>query len=597
MPADGYAPIEDYAVLGDGRTAALVARDGSVDWLCLPNVDSQPVFAALLDAERGGSFVVQPVEKFGVDRRYVDDTNVLETTFRTASGTVRVTDAMTLARGRGPVPLRELVRRVEGLTGSVPLHWSFKPRFGFGCHAPDLKLRAGRLVAAAGRNALGLGLFGLDGVELHANGAGGSFELAGGQRALFALAAAELEPLVLSGRDDAENRLQATTEFWREWSGRVDYQGRWRDQVIRSALALKLLVIAPSGAIVAAATTSLPELIGGERNWDYRYAWIRDAALTLTTFLRLGYRDEPRAFFWWLAHATALTQPRLEVLYTVDGGQSPDERALDSLAGYRGSQPVRIGNGAKDQLQLDVYGYALDAFWQYGTATGEVAGAHGRAVAKIADWVTSNWHRPDAGIWEVRSQPAHFTQSKAMCAVALERACDLAQHGLIPDRSARWRETATQIRSFLDEHAWDEEARTYRRAPNLRETDGSLLTLALLGYDDARGVRSAGVRDAIRRELMDGPLVDRYRGDDGLPGAQGTFVTCSFWFVSALARAGRVDEAAAMMDELTAFGNDVGLYAEEVGQERQLLGNFPQALVHLALINAALDIADAEAAA
>jgi GH15 family glucan-1,4-alpha-glucosidase len=592
-----YAPIEDYAVIGDGRTVALVARDGSIDWLCLPDIDSPSVFAGILDSERGGAFVIRPEGKFEAEMRYLDDTNVLETTFRTSSGTARVTDAMTLAGDGELAPLREIVRRVEGLTGRVPFSWSFKPRFEYGRRVPALKRRAGRLVAASGKDALGLSMFGAGGATISRGRAEGRFELGGGERALFALSAAHVEPLVLAGRADAERRLDAAAEFWREWAGRNDYDGRWRGQVVRSALALKLLVFAPSGAIVAAPTAALPEWIGGGRNWDYRYAWVRDAALTLATFLRLGHQDEARAFLWWLAHATALTQPRLDVLYTVDGGSSHPEEDLEGLAGYRGSRPVRVGNAAKDQVQLDVYGYALHAVWRYATETGELAGGHGRAVAKIADWVAGHWREPDSGIWEVRSEPAHFTQSKAMCAVALERACDLADAGLVPDRSERWREAAAAIRRFVDEHGWDEQRRTYLRAPGLTDTDGSLLTLGLLGYEDSRSDRIDGLRDRIRSELMHGPLVDRYRGDDGVAGPQGVFITCSFWFVSALARAGRVDEAIAMMDELLALANGVGLYAEEVDAEGRFLGNFPQGLVHLALIDAALDVADAEAAA
>jgi GH15 family glucan-1,4-alpha-glucosidase len=597
MRSDGYAPIEDYAVIGDGRTAALVARDGSIDWLCLPDIDSPSVFAGILDSERGGAFVIGPEGEFEAERRYLDDTNVLETTFRTSSGTARVTDGMTLAGDGELAPLREIVRRVEGLTGRVPFSWSFEPRFEYGRRVPELTRRAGRLVAASGKDALGLSTFGVGGAEVSPGRAQGRFELAGGERALFALSAAHAEPLVLPGRDGAERRLDAAGAFWREWAERNHYDGRWRDQVVRSALALKLLVFAPSGAIVAASTASLPEWVGGGRNWDYRYAWIRDAALTLATFLRLGHEDEPRAFLWWLAHATALTQPRLEVLYTVDGESSNPEEEVDGLAGYRGSRPVRVGNAAKDQVQLDVYGYALHAVWRYATETGGLAGGHGRAVAKIADWVAEHWGEPDSGIWEVRSEPTHFTQSKAMCALALERACDLAAAGLVPDRSERWREAAAAIRRFVDEHGWDEQRRSYLRAPGLTETDGSLLTLALLGYEDPGSGRMAGLRDRIRSELMAGPLVDRYRADDGVGGPQGVFITCSFWFVSALARARRVDEAIAMMDELLALANDVGLYAEEVDAKGRFLGNFPQGLVHLALINAALDVADAEAEA
>jgi GH15 family glucan-1,4-alpha-glucosidase len=590
---DGYVPIEDYAVVGDGRTVALIARDGSVDWMCLPDIDSPSVFGAMMDAARGGRFVLQPEGEFSVERRYVEDTNVLETTYRTPSGAARVLDAMTFAGSDTLAPLRELVRSVEALSGRVAFRWSFEPRLDYGGRAPRLERRSGRIVAADGKLALALAVFGIEAGTIRGETADGRFEVTDGSAALLVLCAAHLEPLVFPGRDDAERRLWATIEYWREWAGRNVYQGPWRDHVVRSALALKLLVYSPSGAIVAAPTTSLPEWVGAERNWDYRYAWVRDAALTLTALLQLGYQDEPRAFLWWLAHATALTHPQLEVLYALDGKPTRDEHELPELSGYRNSRPVRVGNGAKAQLQLDVYGYALHAVREHARAAGDLAGDQGRSIAKIADWVAANWHEPDSGIWEVRSEPAHFTQSKAMCAVALDRACELAQEGFIPDRSERWRQAAEAIRRFVDDHCLDPGSGSYMRSPRHPEPDGSLLTLPILGYEDARSPRIHALLERVRDELGEGPLVDRYRGEDGLAGPQGIFVTCAFWFVSALARAGEVGEAARLMDELTARGNDVGLFAEEADRDGRFLGNMPQGLVHLALIGAALDIAAA----
>jgi GH15 family glucan-1,4-alpha-glucosidase len=594
---DGYVPIEDYGVVGDGRTVALIARDGSVDWLCIPDVDSPSVFGAILDAERGGRFVLQPEGEFSAERRYVEDTNVLETTYRTPSGAARVLDAMTLGADGTLVPLREFVRRVEGLSGTTRFVWSFEPRFDYGRRLPRLERRAGRIVAADGKVALALGTFGVPDASIHESSAGGRFELRQGETALLVLSAAGYEPLVLPGPADAGHRLDATMDFWRAWAAQSTYDGHWRSHVVRSALALKLMVYSPSGAIVAAPTASLPEWIGGERNWDYRYAWVRDAALTLSALLDLGYEAEPRAFFWWLAHATALTHPRLEVLYTVEGKQNADEQQLSELEGYRGSRPVRAGNGATSQLQLDVYGYALHAFRQHALAAGELTGAQGRTVAKIADWVAEHWSEPDSGIWEVRSEPAHFTQSKAMCAVALECACDLADDGLIPDRSERWRTSAAAVRRFVDEHCVDERSGSYVRSPRHPEADASLLTLPLLGYEDPRSQRSRATLERIRAELCENGLVDRYRGEDGVQGPQGIFLTCSFWFVSALARAGELEEATALMDDLTGRSNDVGLFSEEVDRDGRFLGNIPQGLVHLALIGAALDLDRAGAAA
>ena len=584
----GYAPIEDYALIGDGRTAALVARDGSIDWLCLPEIDSPSVFGALLDAERGGSFAVRPYDQFEVERRYVDGTNVLETTFRTTSGSVRLTDAMTLVPPGRLTPLREIVRKAECLEGEVQLEWSVAPRFDYGRRHGRVDRRAERVVFSDRDQALALSVWGAEPAP-H-----GVARLAVGEQALFSLAATSRQPLVLPGRRDTEERLEHTTAYWRRWSSEKEYSGPWRDAVIRSALVLKLLVYAPSGAITAAATTSLPETIGGVRNWDYRFAWLRDSSYALDALLSLTCPGEAHAFFWWLMHASRLTQPKLQVLYDVQGGNRAQERELAHLSGYRDSAPVRVGNGAVGQLQLDVYGAVLNSVWLHASHHSDIAGESGRAVAKIADYVASHWREPDCGIWEVRSGPRHFTHSKAMCWVALDRAVKLAREGLIRDRSERWASEAAAIRAYVDERCWDGGRRSYVRAADADELDAALLVLPLVGFDDADGSRLSGTIDAVRRELGDGPLLRRYSGDDGLEGEDGAFLTCSFWLVDALARTGRVDEAAELMDELVGLANDVGLYAEEMDPtSREFLGNFPQALVHIALINAAQSIAGA----
>ena len=592
---DGFAPIGDYALVGDGRTAALIALDGGIDWLCLPDVDSPSVFARILDAERGGTFTLGPEEPFEAERRYVYATNLLDTTFRTATGTARVTDAMTLADETGLSPMRELVRRVVGVSGEVAFAWRVEPRFDYAQSGATLGRRGGRHVAFCGKHALALATWGA-GEEQRADGAfAGRFVVRAGQSALLDLSASSGEPLVLAGRDDAERRLDRTARFWRRWSDRARYEGRWRDLVVRSALALKLLVYSPSGAVVAAPTTSLPEWIGGGRNWDYRFTWIRDAAFTVEALTQLGYDEDAEAFLWWLGHATALSHPELKVLYGVDGSFATDERELP-LGGYRGSRPVRAGNAAAGQTQLDVYGAWFDSLWTYARATGALHATTGRSVAGIADWVAEHWRSADAGIWEVRSAQCHFVQSKAMCWVALDRACKLAERGLIPDRSRRWRAEADAIRRFVDDHGWDEDRRSYVRAPELRELDASLLTLSLFEFEDPGCARIQGTVDALRRELAEGPLVYRYRGTDGVEGEEGFFLTCSFWLAAALAKGGRVNEAIPLMDELAGLANDVGLYSEEIARDGTMLGNFPQGLVHLALINAALAVARAEGA-
>ena len=592
--ADGYAPIRDYALIGDGRTGALVARDGAIDWLCLPNVDSPAVFARLLDAERGGSFELAPAGAFETEQSYVDGTNVLQTTFRTSSGSVRVTDAMTLTDTTSISPMREVVRRIEGLEGRVPLRWSVTPRFAYGTREATLGRRSGRPFFSVGKDALAVNAWDAGEIEFRNGSVGSSFELPTGGSALITLGYAYKEPAVLAVRGRTEHRLDRTVQFWRRWSARAQYDGPWREHVVRSALALKLLVYAPSGAIVAAPTTSLPEWYGGGRNWDYRYTWIRDASWTLDALLRLGYTDEATSFFWWIMHASRITQPRLQILYRVDGGMKAKETELHSFAGYRGSRPVRVGNGAAEQVQLDVYGSLFDAASMYVEDGCHIDGDTGKELGRIADYVADHWRERDSGIWEVRNDPTHFTQSKALCWVALDRACALAERGVLPDRRDQWRREADEIRAFVEEQGWSDERSSYVRAPDQPELDGSLLTMVLLEYRPSSANRLQLLVDAVRRDLAEGPLVYRYRGEDGVEGKEGAFLTCSFWLADALARVGRVDEAVALMDELVELGNHVGLFAEEMDpQTRDYLGNYPQGLTHLALVNAAISIQDA----
>jgi GH15 family glucan-1,4-alpha-glucosidase len=588
---DGYAAIRDYALVGDGRTAALIALDGSVDWLCLPD----PVFARILDAEHGGSFQLEPAVPYESARRYQPGSNVLETTFTTSRGAVRVTDAMTLTDSSFISPLRELVRKIDALSGTVPLRWAFEPRFRCGRARTRFGRRAGLWLAESGSDAIVLGLCDAgEGVE-RGGAVTGELELEPGGSALLSLAAAHQQPAVIPGRGDTEFRLDRTVRFWPRWADGIQYDGKWRDAVVRSALVLKLLVFSPSGAIVAAPSASLPEWIGGTRNWDYRFTWLRDASWTLDALLRLGFHEEAHAFFWWLMHASRITQPRLQILYRVDGSADVRETEVPELCGYRGSRPVRVGNGAVKQVQLDLYGGVLDAIWLYAQHVGEIDGDTGKEIAKIGDYVARHWRDRDAGVWEVRSETTHFVQSKALCWVALDRACKLAERGLIPDRSARWRASADELRAFIDENGWDEERHTYVRATDLRELDAGLLTLALVGFRPPGDPRIHGTIDAVERELRNGPYVQRYRGEDGVPGEEGAFLTCSFWLVDALARTGRLADAHALMEDLVGLANDVGLYSEEIDPRTgEFLGNFPQGLSHLALVNAAVSIADAE---
>jgi GH15 family glucan-1,4-alpha-glucosidase len=550
LRTDGYLPIADYALIGDGHTCALVGRDGSIDWLCLPRVDSDPVFDRILDAEHGGRFELEPVERFEAIRRYREHTNVLETTFTTSSGSVRVTDAMLLGAEQ-----RELIRVVDGREGQVRLRWDFRP-----------KAR------------VELATWGVDAREL---------DIRAGDRATFVVAGAP------TTRADAEQRLDRTAATWMDWAVRARYHGRWREQVLRSALVLKLLTFAPTGAIVAAPTTSLPERIGGDRNWDYRYSWLRDGIYTMRALLSLGYRDEAQRFFRWQLDAIAPDMPEVQPLYRIDGDPDGEERELD-LPGYLGSRPARVGNAAAGQLQLDVYGHLLESASRLRGETGLLDPAAGPVLARLADFVADSWRRPDAGIWEVRDGLYDFTQSKAMCWTALDRAAELAAEGALPGNGARWRAEADAVRAWIEHECWSEELGSYVRAPQLaNEVDGSLLSLPLCAYARASDPRFVATANTVRRELgAGGPLL--YRTPSGRE-SEGAFLACSFWLVDALGRAGRADEGHELMGELVALANDVGLYGEEIDPASgEHLGNFPQGLVHLALVNAAVSLEEPE---
>ncbi|MGH3002559.1 MAG: glycoside hydrolase family 15 protein [Gaiellaceae bacterium] len=591
LHVNSWHPIRDYALIGDGRTAALVARNGDVDWLCLPNLDSPSVLAGVLAPTDGGRLSFAFPGRHDVERRYLPDTNVLETTFSGAEGVLRVTDALTLP-GRGLAPGRELVRRLECLSGTSSLSWTLEPRFGYGRRAPRIRRSGVSAIADSGSDAVAVVVDGATRIDPAAGRIEGAFELQQGERGLLTVAASHQEPLVLPARRETEQRLEDTIGFWRGWAGARDYIGPWREQVVRSALVLKLLVYAPSGAVAAAPTTSLPEELGGERNWDYRFCWIRDSAFTLEALLALGCGSESNAFFWWLMHASQISRPKLQVLYRLDGRSSSRERTLP-LRGYRDSRPVRVGNAAAGQLQLDIYGDLLQTVWLYAQRVGSLDADTARRIAAIADHVAASWRLPDSGIWEVRSAPLHFTQSKIMCWIALDRALALAAGGFITARrAAAWTRERDAIAAFVESRCWSDERRSYRRAAELDELDACLLLGVLFDYRGGDRPRLVATVEAIRHALANGPYVRRYSGEDGLAGGEGAFLTCSFWLADALARIGRVEEAAALIDELLALANDVGLYSEEIDpRDGTFLGNFPQGLTHLALIGAAASCA------
>jgi GH15 family glucan-1,4-alpha-glucosidase len=473
------------------------------------------------------------------------------------------------------------------------MRWRVEPRFQYAAQAPRIAQRGGAAVAEYGRDALAVSSWDAGGPEIGPGALTGQFVARQGARALLVLGSAHEEPLVFPDRDGAEERLDDTVAFWRRWAESRDYAGPWKEAVVRSALLLKLLVFAPSGAVIAAPTTSLPETIGGKRNWDYRFSWIRDSAFAVEALLDLGCAREADAFVSWLSHASQLTHPRLQVLYKLNGDhRTPEERL--PLAGYRGSTPVRVGNAAAAQRQLDVYGDLIQTAWIYSRRGAELDRDIGHRLAEIADLVCKIWRETDSGIWEVRSEPLHFTQSKMLCFVALTRAIELADANVIPGKnSERWRREAKAIQDFVESRCFSPSKGAYVRAAGSEELDASLLLASLAGYSKGDEPRLVATIDAIRRELGRGPLLYRYLCEDGLPGHEGVFLPCSFWLVEALARAGRFDEAGELMEQLLDLANDVGLYAEEIEPETgDFLGNFPQGLVHLALVSAAVCYAE-----
>ncbi len=587
MRHDGYAPIRDYAVIGNKRTAALVALDGTIDWLPLPTLGGPSAFGALIDARRGGRLTLAPAAPYIAGRRYRPGTNVLETTFATAEGTVRVTDAMSRPAAH-TLLWNQVIRRIDGMSGTVPMAWSVQPRFEYGSASVRPQRHAGTPMFDHDGHVLTVESFGAGEPVVRHDAVDGQTVMTEGRTAALVLSAFLHEPLTLSRRDAALKRLEDTADRWRRWSAECTYDGPWRDAVLRSALALDLLVDDETGAIAAAATMGLPERIGGSRNYDYRYAWLRDANLTLEAMLALGFGDQVHLSLGWLLRTFARTQPQLRPMYQLDGEPRLPDREL-ALDGYRGSRPVLLGNGAQDQLQLGNFGDVFDMAHHYvgdGNALGPL---EARRLGQEADFLCRIWRRPDAGIWEL-GERRHYTQSKLACWIALDRACDLAGHGELPSAHVeRWRAEKDAIARYISERCWSEGAGAYVRSAGSDDLDAAVLLAGRGSLLRDQPERFNATIDAVRRGLgAGGPLLYRY---SGMQDQEGAFLACSFWLADALARAGRTDEAAETMNALVGLANDVGLYSEEIDPTTgDLLGNLPQALSHLALINAATAI-------
>ncbi len=592
-------PISDYAIIGDCRAAALIDREGSLDWLCAPRFDSPSIFGALLDPQRGGRFRIATVDHTSTSRKYVEGTNVLETSFTTPTGRLMLIDFMPAAaeedKRRRLLPDHELLRTVECTEGTVQVSVCCEPR-------PDYGRRPLRL---AHRGALGC--FGeVDGrvvairldapLQCTADGSRleGVFPLRAGERRYFSVSMDAAHPAILPVLGaSVDARLAEAVAWWRGWSATCTYEGPYREFVLRSALVLKLMTYAPSGALIAAPTTSLPEWPGGARNWDYRYCWLRDASLTLRALFGLGYLDEGHAFVSWLLSATRLTWPELQILYDVYGERLVRERELPYLSGYADSRPVRVGNAAADQLQLDVYGEVVDAAYRFIRLGGHLDRATSRMLVGLGETVCRRWQEPDEGIWEIRSGRRHHTLSKAMCWVALDRLLGLHEQNHLRAPAPRFRKVRNTIRAEVEQHGYNRALGSYVATLGGDEIDASLLLLGLYRYVDPADPRMMSTCRRIHQRLERRGLIYRYLDtDDGLTKGEGAFGIAGFWGVECRALGGDLDGARRAFEQLCGYANDVGLLSEEYNPDSgEALGNFPQAFSHVGLINAASTLA------
>jgi len=587
--------IEDYGLIGDMEAAALVGRDGAVDWLCLPRFDSPSCFSALLGDERHGRWRLAPAgDVHASSRRYRPGTLVLESDFETAEGAVRVIDFMP-RRGEGPP---RLMRVVEGLRGRVPMRMELSLRPDYASIVPWVESVPDGVIATAGPDAFRLST--VLPLEIEDGTVGADFVAVEGARQRLSLTwhlSYEESPPV----EDADSALARTEAWWREWSGRCAYQGRYRDEVLTSLIAIKAMTSETTGAVIAAPTTSLPEDIGGERNWDYRYCWLRDSVLALEALLAAGYTEEALAFRDFLLRVGTGDPTKIQIMYGIRGERRLTEFELEELPGYERSRPVRIGNAASEQFQLDVYGEVLGVGFLGTKVVGRIEKELWPRWRTIVEYVETIWRQPDDGIWESRGPRRHYTYSKVMAWVVFDRAVRLAEQFELEAPLDRWKETRDEIHQEVCEQGYDPERRTFTQYYGSKELDASVLNIPLVGFLPGTDERVTGTIDAISRELGRDGFVSRYSTadtDDGLSGDEGQFLACSFWLVSALALNGRVEEARALFERLLGLTNDLGLLAEEYDVKRQRqVGNFPQAFSHLTLIGAATAISAAEAAA
>jgi GH15 family glucan-1,4-alpha-glucosidase len=587
-----FEPIENYGLIGNMRSIALVGINGSIDFLCYPNFDSPSVFAALLDDQRGGRFQIQPqLKKRRTRQLYLPDTNILLTRFLADEGVAELTDYMPI--GTDGVQPNEIIRTVAVIRGEIDFKMQCQPRFDYArCgHAVNIDERCA-VFSPASDACPPMALYSTVALRQQSTDVISEFKLRAGESATFAFGgvrAAGEQPEM----EFVETRFHETARFWRSWIAKSKYKGRWREMVNRSALMLKLLISREYGSLIAAPTFSLPEELGGVRNWDYRFTWLRDATFTLYALIRLGFVEESEGFIAWLKGRLNDDAERgpLQVMYGFDGRQKLDELTLDHLQGYEQSQPVRIGNAAYQQLQLDIYGEMMDSIYLANKYGDPISYAGWQEVQRILEWLSKNWHRPDEGIWEVRGGAREFLHSRLMCWVAFDRALRLAQKRSLSGPLEAWQRTRDAIREDIFANFWDDELQSFVQSKGTKNLDASLLLMPLMRFISPVDPMWRSTMKAIEARLVEDTLVRRYEAErthvDGIPGGEGSFTACSFWYVECLARAGELEKAQLLFEKLLGYANHLGLYSEQIGPSGQHLGNFPQAFTHLALISTA----------
>lgn len=601
-----YQPIEDYGIIGNMYTTALVGKNGSIDWFCFPNHDSPSVFAAMLDESKGGYFKITPIVCDDTHKQfYWPETNILVTRFLADCGVGEIVDFMPVGLSSQQRGYHWLVRKVSAIRRSMTFRMECYPAFNYARDRHKTKVVENGAYFES--QDLSLALISDIPLKSNENGAWAEFTLTPGESVVFVLRSAEsVEDCVTSPSCEETNDLfKHTINYWRKWISQCNYKGRWRETVERSALLLKLLTFEPTGAIIAAPTCSLPEKVGGKLNWDYRYTWIRDAAFSLYALLRIGFTDEAAKFIDWLdnlCHKATESGP-LQIVYAIDGSKELKEIELEHLEGYKQSYPVRIGNGAYDQLQLDIYGELMDSVYLFNKYGTPISYDFWTKLTKHLDWVCDNWHRKDHGVWETRDGKQHFVYSKLMCWVALDRGLRLAQKRSFPVDRQKWQQVRDQIYEEIMDKGWCEERQAFVQYYGSDKLDASNLIMPMIFFMSPNDPRMLKTLDAIKRSpssggLVSNSLVYRYNSSqdgENITEEEGTFNLCTFWLVEALTRAGRVDagkldEARLMFEEMLSYANHLGLYAEETGQSGEAVGNFPQAFTHLALISAAWNL-------